>query len=106
MFVIFLRVFFSAVLVLALVLVFLLIYVKTKSSFFLQLMKWADVMLIFPLDANTMAKLANGISDNLLVSFQANTIFLGVITSIVTVMYSEPHQTSKMERFAKIVDGI
>ena len=106
MFVIFLRVFFSAVLVLALVLVFLLIYVKTKSSFFLQLMKWADAMLIFPLDANTMAKLANGISDNLLVSFQANTIFLGVITSIVTVMYSEPHQTSKMERFAKIVDGI
>ena len=105
MFVVFLRVFFSAVLVLALVLVFLLIYVKTKSSFFLQLMKWADAMLIFPLDANTMAKLANGISDNLLVSFQANTIFLSVITSIVTVMYSEPHQASKMESFAKIVDS-
>ena len=65
-------------------------------------MKWTDAILIFPLDANTMAKLANGISDNLQVSFQVNTIFLSVMSSIVTVMYSEPHQTSKMEPFAKI----
>lgn len=32
----------------------------------IELKKWADIMLIAPLDANTMAKLANGICDNLL----------------------------------------
>ena len=32
----------------------------------IDLVKWADMMLIAPLDANTMAKLAGGICDNLL----------------------------------------
>lgn len=32
----------------------------------IELSKWADVMVIAPLDANTMAKMANGICDNLL----------------------------------------
>jgi hypothetical protein len=32
-----------------------------------QLRKWADVFVIAPLDANTLAKLANGLCDNLLV---------------------------------------
>ena len=34
----------------------------------IELRKWADLMIIAPLDANTMAKLVNGICDNLLVS--------------------------------------
>lgn len=33
-----------------------------------ELRKWADIMLIAPLSANTLAKLANGLSDNLLTS--------------------------------------
>lgn len=32
----------------------------------IELRKWADVFVIAPLDANTMAKMANGICDNLL----------------------------------------
>ena len=36
--------------------------------FHIDLRRWADVMVIAPLDANTMAKLACGICDNLLVS--------------------------------------
>jgi phosphopantothenoylcysteine decarboxylase len=32
----------------------------------IELRKWADVLVIAPLDANTLAKLANGLSDNLL----------------------------------------
>ena len=34
----------------------------------IELKKWADLCLIAPLDANTMAKIANGICDNLLTS--------------------------------------
>lgn len=33
-----------------------------------ELRKWADIMLIAPLSANTLAKIANGITDNLLTS--------------------------------------
>ncbi|ETI40642.1 hypothetical protein, variant [Phytophthora nicotianae CJ01A1] len=33
----------------------------------LQLKDWADVMLLAPMSANTLAKLANGLADNLLV---------------------------------------
>jgi len=32
----------------------------------IELRKWADLLLIAPLDANTLAKLANGLSDNCL----------------------------------------
>ena len=34
----------------------------------IDLRKWADLLLIAPLDANTLAKIANGMSDNILVS--------------------------------------
>lgn len=33
----------------------------------IQLRNWADLIVIAPLDANTLAKLANGLCDNLLV---------------------------------------
>jgi len=36
------------------------------SILHIELVKWADVLIIAPLDANTMAKLANGICNNLL----------------------------------------
>lgn len=32
----------------------------------IELRKWADIVIIAPLDANTLAKIANGFSDNLL----------------------------------------
>ena len=35
----------------------------------IELRRWADIMVIAPLDANTLAKISNGICDNLLVSF-------------------------------------
>lgn len=41
--------------------------IATGTKTLLQLGKWADLMVIAPLDANTLAKLANGICDNLLV---------------------------------------
>ena len=37
-----------------------------KEVLHIELAKWADIMVIAPLSANTLAKLANGICDNLL----------------------------------------
>eukprot|EP01080_Neovahlkampfia_damariscottae_P006559 gene6559-10722_t len=34
----------------------------------IELRKWADILVIAPLDANTLAKLSNGLADNLLTS--------------------------------------
>jgi len=40
-----------------------------------ELSRWADVLVIAPLSANTLAKLASGIADNLLVSL----VFFSVV---------------------------
>ena len=41
-------------------------YRQYKSVLHINLVKWADVFVIAPLSANTLAKIANGICDNLL----------------------------------------
>ncbi len=41
-------------------------YQKGEDIQHIELSKWADVLLIAPLTANTLAKMANGLSDNLL----------------------------------------
>jgi phosphopantothenoylcysteine decarboxylase len=40
--------------------------VKESTVLHIELRKWADVLLIAPLSANTLAKIANGLCDNLL----------------------------------------
>ena len=46
----------------------------------IELRRWADVVLVAPCDANTLAKIATGICDNLVVSgpplLPSNHIFL------------------------------
>ena len=39
---------------------------RTDEVLHIELRRWADVLLIAPLDANTLAKLAVGLSDNCL----------------------------------------
>ncbi len=41
-------------------------YARGDDVLHIELRKWADLLLIAPLDANTLAKLAGGLSDNLL----------------------------------------
>lgn len=41
-------------------------YQRTDKVLHIELRRWADLLLIAPLDANTLAKLANGLSDNCL----------------------------------------
>jgi len=43
-------------------------YVKDAPILHIELAKWANVLAIAPLTANTLAKMANGICDNLLTS--------------------------------------
>jgi phosphopantothenoylcysteine decarboxylase len=38
-----------------------------KLVLHIELRKWADIILLAPLSANTLAKITNGICDNLLV---------------------------------------
>ena len=42
----------------------------------IELRKWASIFLIAPISANTLAKLANGLSDNLLVFAYFNKFLL------------------------------
>jgi phosphopantothenoylcysteine decarboxylase len=41
-------------------------YQRADTVLHIELRRWADVLVIAPLDANTLAKLANGLSDNCL----------------------------------------
>jgi phosphopantothenoylcysteine decarboxylase len=41
-------------------------YERADSILHIQLRRWAEVFLVAPLDANTLAKLANGLADNCL----------------------------------------
>jgi phosphopantothenoylcysteine decarboxylase len=41
-------------------------YQRTDTVLHIELRRWAEVLLIAPLDANTLAKLANGLCDNCL----------------------------------------
>ena len=45
-----------------------------------QMRRWADLIVIAPLSANTLAKLAVGLSDNLLVSADTSVLRLYSIT--------------------------
>jgi phosphopantothenoylcysteine decarboxylase len=42
------------------------VYQRDDPVLHVELRRWADLLLIAPLDANTLAKLAHGLSDNLL----------------------------------------
>jgi phosphopantothenoylcysteine decarboxylase len=42
------------------------LYVRGDPVMHIELRRWADLLLVAPLDANTLAKLANGLSDNCL----------------------------------------
>lgn len=58
-----------------------------------ELRRWADIMLLAPLSANTLAKMANGICDNLLTSiirqWNPSTPML-VAPAMNTFMYTHP----------------
>lgn len=68
-------------------------YQSSKKVLHIDLSKWADVFVIAPLSANTLAKLANGICDNLLTcvarAWDFNKPFI-VAPAMNDLMYSHP----------------
>lgn len=63
----------------------------------IELRKWADVLLIAPLDANTMGKINNGLCDNLLTSIvrawdieNINSKPIFICPAMNTCMYKHP----------------
>ncbi len=69
------------------------LYEMNKRVLHIELVQWADVFVIAPLSANTLAKLANGICDNLLTcvarAWDFKKPFI-VAPAMNNLMYSHP----------------
>jgi phosphopantothenoylcysteine decarboxylase/phosphopantothenate--cysteine ligase len=67
----------------------------------INLMKWADLIIVCPATANTINKLANGIGDNLLTSlflaFDWSKPYL-IVPAMNTKMYEHPATKSSMKK--------
>ncbi len=78
----------------------------------IELRDWADVIVIAPLTANTLAKIANGISDNLLTSIVRASEYKNLIIApaMNTMMWKNPmtakHLTILKDLGATVVDPI
>jgi phosphopantothenoylcysteine decarboxylase/phosphopantothenate--cysteine ligase len=70
----------------------------------INLMKWADLIIVCPATANTINKLANGIGDNLLTSlflaFDWSKPYL-IVPAMNTKMYDHPTTKNSMKKLAE-----
>lgn len=83
--------------------------IKSDSFLHARLRRWADILLIAPLSANTLAKIANGICDNLITSVIRSwnpAIPILIAPAMNTHMYTNPmtkkHLTLIKEEFGFI----
>lgn len=79
-------------------------YVKNDDIPHIDLCKWADVLLIAPLTANTLAKMANGLADNLLTSTirawsRKNPIILA--PAMNTYMWNHPATDEHLQKIKR-----
>ncbi len=72
----------------------------------IELARWCDVFLIAPLSANTLAKLANGLCDNLLTSVvrALKDRPLVVAPAMNTAMWDNPFTGEHLQKLAGIYD--
>ncbi|KAF8322586.1 flavoprotein [Clavulina sp. PMI_390] len=72
----------------------------------IELRRWADLVLIAPCSANTIAKIANGLSDNLVTSLLralAPTTPTIIFPAMNTLMYEHPLTARHLETIEKII---
>lgn len=68
-------------------------YARDKSVLHIEMRKWADVFVIAPLSSNTLGKIANGISDNLLTCVAQAWDFskpIVIAPAMNTMMFTNP----------------
>jgi phosphopantothenoylcysteine decarboxylase len=80
-------------------------YQLNDSILHIQLCQWADIILIAPLDANTLAKLSHGLCDNLLTCvmrawYLSRPIFL--CPAMNTYMWHHPFTTQQLQQLTSI----
>ena len=79
------------------------LYEKNEPIKHIELRDWADVLLLAPLDANTLAKIANGLCDNLLTCVARawhSDRLLVVAPAMNTVMWQHPATKEHLEKLA------
>lgn len=80
-------------------------YIRGQEIPHIRLGDWADALVIAPLDANTLAKIAHGLSDNLLTSllrawdFSKPTVLAPAMN---TRMWNHPFTANHLGEFAKL----
>lgn len=82
---------------------------KNMPVLHIELRKWADVLVIAPLTANTLAKMANGICDNLLTSvFRAWDPLKPVVVApaMNTMMWESPKTDEHLETLMDMLDVV
>ena len=80
---------------------------KDDPVLHIELRKWADVLVVAPLTANTLAKMANGICDNLLTSvFRAWDLTKPVVVApaMNTMMWESPFTQEHLQSLSKMMD--
>uniref|UniRef100_A0A7S4KQ59 Flavoprotein domain-containing protein n=1 Tax=Paramoeba aestuarina TaxID=180227 RepID=A0A7S4KQ59_9EUKA len=80
----------------------LLLWRRDKKVLHILLKSWADMLLISPLDANTLAKIVSGIADNLLTcvvrAWQVRIKPLLVATAMNSDMYNHPITGEQLDK--------
>ena len=75
------------------------LYEKNQEIPHIQLRNWADIILLAPLSANTLAKIANGMADNLLTSVMRAwdcTKSVVLAPAMNTLMWNHPVTNSQI----------
>ena len=81
------------------------VYQREDPVLHIELRRWADVFLIAPLDANTLAKLANGIADNCLTCvWRAWDLSRPILLApaMNTLMWTHPHTIRHLRSLAEM----
>jgi phosphopantothenoylcysteine decarboxylase len=84
-------------------------YQRDDPVLHIELRRWADLFVIAPLDANTLAKLANGLSDNCLTCvWRAWDTSRPVVLApaMNTLMWEHPLTQHHLQQLATLVAGI
>src|SRR5437868_831419 len=84
-------------------------YVRDAPVLHIELRKWADLFLIAPLDANTLAKLANGMADNCLTcvwrAWDPNRPVI-LAPAMNTLMWENPLTMRHLRQLAEVTSRI